>query len=83
MATPSVVRSGNTSVITWSAQNVDSCTVTEDNAEINDSWTGANGSKTSGALTQQTIYTLRCTGVDGSQFTDSAKVNIIPVWEEL
>jgi hypothetical protein len=82
-ANPTVVRSGNTSVISWSAQYVESCTVTEDNEEIDDSWAGANGSQTSGVLTQQTVYTLRCTGVDGSQFTDSAKVNIIPVWEEL
>lgn len=81
-ATPTVVRSGNTSTISWTTQYTESCTVTEDNAEINDSWAGPNGSQASSGLTQQTVYTLRCTGVDGSELLDTAKVNIIPVWEE-
>ena len=82
-ATPSVVRSGNTSTISWTTEYTESCTVTEDNGEINDAWDGPNGTQTSSRLTQQTVYTLRCIGLDGSEFVDSAKVNIIPVWEEL
>lgn len=82
-ASPSVVRSGNASTISWTTQNAESCTVTEDNPDISDAWGGPNGSQASSGLAQQTVYTLTCIGLDGSTFTDTAKVNIIPVWEEL
>jgi len=82
-ASPSIVRRGETSAISWTTKNVTSCTVTENNVEINDSWTGNTGTnKPTGVLTQQTVYTLRCTGVDGSTFVDAVTVNIIPVFEE-
>jgi hypothetical protein len=82
-ATPTIVLSGNTSVISWSAENVASCTVTENNPSITDAWSGPAGAETSSGITEQTTYTLQCAGDDGSTFTDSAKVNIIPMWEEL
>lgn len=81
-ATPVVVRSGNKSEISWTAENVQSCTVTENNADINDSWTGITGTRMSSNLTQQTVYTLRCIDLEDEEFLDSVTVNIIPVWEE-
>lgn len=81
-ANPALVRSGRTSQITWEANNVESCTVTEDNPDINDSWTGATGTRTSSAITQLTTYTLRCIDLTGEEFLDYAKVNVIPIWEE-
>jgi len=56
--------------------------VTEDNPDINDSWTGATGTRTSSAITQLTTYTLRCIDLTGEEFLDYAKVNVIPIWEE-
>jgi hypothetical protein len=62
----------------------DSCTVVENNPDIADSWTGNTGSKTSGAIRQQTSYTLTCArgGEGGGTFTDNAVVNVIPVFQE-
>lgn len=81
-ATPSLVHTGETSEISWTSQYTSSCTVTEDNPDINDSWTGITGTKPSSGITQQTIYTLRCIGLDSSTFVDTTKVNIVPVFEE-
>lgn len=84
-ATPALIRSGETSTITWSATSVqaNSCSVTENNASINDAWTGVSGTRASSVIREQTTYTLRCTGLNGQQFSASATVNIIPIFEEL
>ena len=81
-ATPSLVRREDTTVVSWTTQYTTSCTVTENNPDITDSWTGASGTHTSSPLTQQTIYTLTCTGVDGSTLTDRVTVNIVPIEDE-
>ncbi|MBI4094116.1 hypothetical protein HY417_04080 [Candidatus Kaiserbacteria bacterium] len=81
-ATPSLVHAEETSQVSWTTQYTTSCTVSENNPEINDAWTGVSGTRTSSPLTLQTIYTLRCTGVDSSIFTDSVTVNIVPIFEE-
>lgn len=77
--TPSLVRSGNTTVVNWVATRVRTCTVTATNA---DTWTGHNGTQTSRAITSMTTYTLTCTRDNGTQLTDTATVNIIPVFNE-
>lgn len=99
-ASPSLVQRGDTSAVVWSATDVvaDSCTVTENNPDINNSWSspasasasctrvtlddGRIGCATS-ALFQQTVYTLRCTGLDGSELVTQDTVNIIPMAREL
>lgn len=84
-AVPSLVHAGETSLISWTTEDTITCTVTENNAGINDSWTGLSGSKTSSALTQQTKYTLTCQGQLGAtppSFNDSVTVNIVPIFEE-
>ncbi len=84
-ASPSLLRAGNTSEISWTTQNMEpgTCAVTENNPEITDSWNGENGTHTSGVIQMQTSYTLSCTGFDGNSFTDSVTVNVIPDFEEL
>ena len=80
---PSLVRSGNTTKVNWSAQNVESCTVRGDNG---DSWTGISsplGGKTSKPITAETAYTLSCLDLDGTTQTRQATVRILPSWEEL
>ncbi len=83
-ATPMLVRSGRTTIISWSVTNAlaGSCTVTENNPTINDSWTGTSGTQTSSAIRQRTTYTLHCTGVNNDPFTDSVVVNVIPTFLE-
>ncbi len=91
-ALPSLVRSGEVTTVTWTAEDVQSCTIDENNPNINDAWSGAtigcadgvcSGSHESGSIAQQTRYTLRCTGLDDEMYTDTATVNILPVFKEL
>ena len=79
---PALVRSGATTQVTWSSSHVSSCRVFENNSHINDAWTGAADTKTSSPITQQTTYTLSCTGTDGSTLTQSATVRIVGIWKE-
>ncbi len=89
--TPPLARFGGTTLVAWEASNVTSCTVSENNPLITDSWSGGeagcgngacNASHQSSEITQATRYTLSCIGVDGNTYTDAATVNIIPVWTE-
>lgn len=79
---PSLVRSGEATTVEWSASQVSSCTVTEDNPAISDSWSGSSGSQTSSGITSRTTYTLSCTGLDASSISRTAEVNISPVPDE-
>lgn len=78
-AVPSLVRKEDRTQISWSAANVSSCSVSGNNG---DSWTGASGSQFSSAIIAQTVYTLSCTGLDGSTFVQSTIVNLIPIFQE-
>ena len=79
---PSLVRRGNSTKVHWSAQNVESCTVTGQNG---DSWIGSAsplGGQTSRPITGETTYTLSCTDLDGNTVTRSAEVRVIPGFQE-
>lgn len=82
-AVPALVRRNATTQVIWSASHVSSCEVTEDNPEIADAWTGTSGEESSSPIPQRTVYTLSCTGTDGSPLTESATVNLLPIYEEL
>ena len=81
VAVPSLVDTGRTSNISWSASGVSACTISGTNG---DGWScsaagcNATTTKTSSAIKGQTVYTLSCMGNDGSQLTDSATVSIVP-----
>lgn len=80
-AVPSLVRSGATSRITWSATNVTSCAVRGSNG---DSWNGINspvGGEATSPITAQTTYTLTCQSSQGVK-TKTAIVNTLPSWLE-
>jgi trimeric autotransporter adhesin len=79
---PVLLRSGRTAVATWTSAYTSACTVTEDNPNISDSWTGTSNTRTTSAIAEQTTYTLSCTGLDGSVVTRSKTVNIVPTWQE-
>ena len=78
-ARPLLVRAEETVNVTWSADFVNSCTVTGTNG---DRWETRTGNETSGPIDQQTIYTLSCAGVDGSTLTQQVTVGIIPIFQE-
>jgi hypothetical protein len=92
---PSLIASGLTSHIYWNVGDVSTCSVSENNPAIQDSWSGASAGcsgsscssgtsgKTTSAISQQTIYTLSCTGLDSSTIHETATVNILPVFKEL
>ena len=75
--------SDNITRVNWSAQNVQSCTVT---GETGDTWTGLQsilGGNISKPITGETTYTLSCLALDGATLTKSATVRIIPTFQEL
>ena len=79
---PILVSSGTQVRVVWSSTFSNSCTVTENNPNITDTWSGLSGSQTSSRITEQTVYTLSCVGANGSTVTATKIVNIIPVWQE-
>lgn len=82
-ATPQLLRSGNTASVVWSSTNTASCTVSEDNAGITDAWSGTSGTQVTSSITTRTVYNLVCTGLDGSQASDSVVINVLPKWREI
>jgi hypothetical protein len=58
------ISSGGTVMLTWSAQNADSCTLS--GGGFSSTAESASGSATSQALTANTTFTLSCTGAGGS-----------------
>lgn len=85
-AAPALVRYEETTQLYWNVDNATSCTVSGDNG---DSWAGVS-SGTSGATTssilKQTTYTLYCEALPDATpatITETAVVNIIPIFEEV
>ncbi len=79
---PSLVRSGNTTKVNWSATGVSSCTVAGQNG---DAWSGllsAIGGNISKPITAETTYTLTCIDRSGGTLTKQATVRIIPTFQE-
>jgi hypothetical protein len=80
-ALPSLVRSGDTTKVHWSSQNMSTCSVSGSNG---DSWSGLNSpvnGETSGTISSLTTYTLTCRA-GGNTFTKTANVNVLPSWVE-
>ncbi|MBI2030962.1 hypothetical protein HYT05_05045 [Candidatus Kaiserbacteria bacterium] len=79
---PKLVSKGNTTNVSWEVKHVSSCTVTGTNG---DSWTGLKGTKLSGPISSQTIFSLICQPLSGSAagaVTRSTTVNITPTFIE-
>lgn len=75
---PTLVRKGDTVMVNWEVNNVTSCTVTGTNG---DAWNAPSGSNRSGAITQQTFYTLHCVAYPDAPIPwvdRTITVNIIP-----
>lgn len=80
-AIPSLVRAGQQTRVSWSAQNVSSCVVTGTNGDSWETRSSRVGGEESSVIRRQVIYTLTC--LTGSQtLRKSATVNVIPVFQE-
>ena len=85
IAQPTIVKTAETTDISWQAENVKSCTVAGTNG---DTWScsgntcNATTTEQSSAIQAQTTYTLSCTGLDGSSLEGTAIVNVVPSFEE-
>ena len=79
-AAPTSIRPGGSTILTWSAQNVDSCTVRNANNGSVIS-TAISGSQNTGSLTQKTTYTYTCL-VGTQSRVASVIINITPSFEE-
>ena len=79
---PSLVKSGATTKVNWSATNVTACTVTAPNGDSWDTILSALGGEVSRPITTETTYTLRCIDLDEGIQTKTATVKIIPVFQE-
>jgi hypothetical protein len=79
---PQLVRKGGVTKVFWNVGNVESCTVTSPN----DSWTGKTSGpsgQTSNPIYQQTVFTLSCTGLGGSNIRKAATAGVVPVFREI
>ena len=80
-AVPSLVRSGDSTTVHWSATNVDSCTVSGTNG---DAWSGLvspiSGVRSS-AISGEVRFTLRCLA-DDSIYTRQVAVRVLPGYRE-
>ncbi|NBV77470.1 hypothetical protein EBR66_04880 [bacterium] len=82
-ASPKLIAGGGKTKLTWTSTNTSSCSVTEDNSTIVDSWSALSGTNVlSSPLYQKTTYTLTCIGLNGLQPSLTQTVNIIPDWRE-
>ncbi|NQV93096.1 hypothetical protein HQ403_01200 [Candidatus Kaiserbacteria bacterium] len=80
-ASPSLIQTGHFTLVNWSATDVNTCTVDENNPMISDSWSGTSGTQTTSTLGQQTTYTLSCVA-DGGTTTSSVTINLVPIFQE-
>lgn len=80
--TPRLIAPGQRVQLSWNVIDASSCTVTEDNPDVTDSWNALSLTASSSPLSQATTYTLTCTG-DGGNLTDSATVSLRPAWTEI
>ena len=69
-AEPDRVRLGTRTYIFWSSQNVESCKVSGPSFQH----TTLSGGASTVTITDTTVYTIACKGLDGSEATDSVTV---------
>lgn len=71
---PATVAPGAAAVLSWSSTNATACTASG-------GWSGslgASGTRSTGALTVNTAYTLTCSGTGGSSDPANVTVNVVP-----
>ncbi len=79
---PAIVRTGDTTHVSWSSTHVKSCTVVGSNGDGWNTLESVAGGEVSKAITSQTIYTLTCLTALGNSLTQQAIVNLVPEFQE-
>lgn len=77
-ANPERVRRGNASTLTWSTENVNTCSLTGPGVSAS----GTSGSQSTGPVMNESTYTLSCQNQAGSK-SESATVTLAPSFEEI
>ena len=77
-ADPNRVRSGDTSTISWTLNNVNNCSITKNGTTWKSDVSSSGGSVPQEIITAQTTYTITCP----STSPESVTVNILPVFQE-
>ncbi|MEX0652465.1 MAG: hypothetical protein WD509_02985 [Candidatus Paceibacterota bacterium] len=80
-AGPTLLQSGDTTEITWSASSVNSCAVSENSSSITDAWSGTSGTEISSAIVEETMYTLTCQ-TDAGAVSQNVTVRLVPIFQE-
>lgn len=73
-ANPTIVAGGGASTLTWSSADATACTAAG-------GWSGAlaaSGSRSTGALTVNSTFSLTCSGAGGTSAPATAAVNVVP-----
>jgi len=78
-ANPSTVDQGQATTLTWQSTDISGCTASANPA--NSAWTGSKEVSNAGGvainnLQTTTRFTLTCTGIDNTQVTQTARVNV-------
>jgi len=87
-AAPTLVRKGNTTVLTVNATNVTSCTLSGDNGDLwtifpNASGNIVNATRTTLPITRQTKFVLECTDLSNAPMLPREKIiKIVPTFRE-
>ena len=77
--TPSLVRKGSTTRVSWSSANTKSCSVIGSNG---DSWIGIAGAQVSKPINAQTTFVATCKAKVGGTVSTSTQVILAPVYQE-
>src|SRR3989344_314178 len=83
---PEFVRAGNAGKVYWNVDNVSACSVSGEDGNY---WTGVtsgSSGRTTDPIFQQTTFTLTCQALPGvapASFSETATLNIVPVFREI
>jgi len=75
------VRVGSKVPIYWNVNGVDNCTIAGNGDRLSSQL--GQGRMTSSPINAGVIYTISCTGGNGTQFKDSVNINLIPSFKEI
>lgn len=82
-AIPALVQQGNPTRLYWEVGNVQGCMVEGTNGEAWESLASDPQGTVTRGLSTETIFTLTCKRLDGTSFTQTTRVDVVPVFREI
>ena len=85
IAAPELLPEGTPTRLYWSVENMESCTIGGTNGQSWSSASSGSSGQPTANINEQTLFTLSCTGYPGASpatLSDTAVVNVLPVFEE-